>query len=410
MALSLTPTAVQQKRKKVATTNLQAEQQQVANPQALQQKPAVVAQKPVVQAPVAAKPAAPSPPREVSPTATQQPAAPAMTTMSNVPPPTLPDATKQPELPSAGERAPTPSVQPTTMPATGAAGATAAVGPNVGLGGSAGLAEGLAGKTVQDDRSALQKAIDAKNAAEASTPSNALDQQIQSLINDLVSGKGMNVDTSEEEALIRQLMQDQIGQGLVEKRARMGRAGFGASGALAAMEGDVRRQAGQQATQETLALRRQAEQEAIQNALNAIGVDVTKRKEGRQEVFDQELLNVLKSSLGQEDTSGPKSAGESDITKRASEQFGGAGNQVKDIISKQGVGAVPEALGATWDAMVKTLYGENANPADYMPTPIPVPPFVVPMPTIGGAESNPITQIGGAIGGAASNLWNSIFG
>lgn len=127
-----------------------------------------------------------------------------------------------------------------------------------------------------------------------------LDQQIRSLLGDLVGGRGMNVDTAKEEALVKELMQDRLGAGLVEQRARMGRAGFGASGALAAMEGDIRRQAGQQATQETLALRRQAEQEAIQNALNAIGVDVTKRKEARQEAFDQEFLNALKSALGME--------------------------------------------------------------------------------------------------------------
>lgn len=127
-----------------------------------------------------------------------------------------------------------------------------------------------------------------------------LDRQIRSMIGDLVSGRGMDVDTGEEEALIRELMQDRLGAGLVEQRARMGRAGFGASGALAAMEGDIRRQAGQQATQETLALRRQAEQEAIRNALESVGVDVSKRREARQEVFDEEFLNALKAALGME--------------------------------------------------------------------------------------------------------------
>ena len=108
----------------------------------------------------------------------------------------------------------------------------------------------------------------------------------------------MDVNTAEEEALIRELMQDRLGQGLVEQRAKMGRAGFGASGALAAMEGDVRRQAGQQATQETLALRRQAEQEAIRNALQAVGVDIGVRGEARKAAFDEEFLNALKASLG----------------------------------------------------------------------------------------------------------------
>jgi hypothetical protein len=118
----------------------------------------------------------------------------------------------------------------------------------------------------------------------------------------------MDVSTAEEEALIRELMQDRLGAGLVEQRAKMGRAGFGASGALAAMEGDIRRQAGQQATQETLAIRRQAEQEAIDNALRAIGVDVDKRREGRAAAFDEEFLNALRSYLGQDDTGAPPAA------------------------------------------------------------------------------------------------------
>lgn len=144
---------------------------------------------------------------------------------------------------------------------------------------------------------------------EAPPPSDAeFDTQVRQMMADLLAGKGMDVNTAEEEALIRELMQDRLGAGLVEQRARMGRAGFGASGALAAMEGDVRRQAGQQATQETLALRRQAEQEAIDNALRAIGVDVEKRREGRQAAFDQEFLSALRSYLGQEDTGAPVAA------------------------------------------------------------------------------------------------------
>lgn len=124
-----------------------------------------------------------------------------------------------------------------------------------------------------------------------------LDQQIRGLIENLVSGKGAS--TESEEALIKQLMEDRIGAGLVEQRARMGRAGFGASGALAAMEGDVRRQAAQGATQETLAIRRQAEQDAINRALEAIGVDVEKRKQASEDIFQEEYLNALKSALGQ---------------------------------------------------------------------------------------------------------------
>lgn len=135
-------------------------------------------------------------------------------------------------------------------------------------------------------------------APEEPASNEEFDRQIRSLMEDLVAGRGMDVSTAEEEKLIKELMQDRLGQGLVEQRARMGRAGFGASGALAAMEGDIRRQAGQQATQETLALRRQAEQEAIRNALQAVGVDIGVRGEARRAAFDEEFLNALRSSLG----------------------------------------------------------------------------------------------------------------
>jgi hypothetical protein len=174
------------------------------------------------------------------------------------------------------------------------------------------------------------------------------DQQIRQMLADLVSGKGMNVDTAEEEALIKQFMQDQIGQGLVEQRARMGRAGFGASGALAAMEGDVQRQAAQRATQETLATRRQAEQDAIERALNAVDIDVTKRKEGREAAFDEEFLNALKSAMGQEVTPEPNGPLEwltrwgKDVEKDVEDTgLRGRGEKPKDLL---------EALKGLWEA------------------------------------------------------------
>lgn len=189
----------------------------------------------------------------------------------------------------------------------------------------------------------------------------AFDAQVRQLLSDLVSGKGMNVDTAEEEALIKQLMQDQIGQGLVEQRARMGRAGFGASGALAAMEGDVQRQAAQRATQETLATRRQAEQDAIERALSAVGVDVSKRKEGREAEFDEQFLAALQSAMGQEN---PEEAGGD-----------AAGDFAKDVEDKGLIGAVPEALGSGFVSLVKTIYGPDANPADYTM----MPPNLIPV-------------------------------
>jgi hypothetical protein len=66
------------------------------------------------------------------------------------------------------------------------------------------------------------------------------------------------------------------------------------------MESDAQRAAAQQATRETLAVRRQSEQEAIDNALRAIGVDVEKRTAGSQSVMDQIFMQALASELGLE--------------------------------------------------------------------------------------------------------------
>lgn len=115
-------------------------------------------------------------------------------------------------------------------------------------------------------------------------------QQLQEAMN--------GADTKEEEDLIRQQMEDAIGAQLVDQRASMGRAGFGSSGALAAMEGDIQRTARQQGLSDILGLRRTEDQRGIDNASNAIGSDIDLRKQAEDEFFNDEFLNVLKSQLG----------------------------------------------------------------------------------------------------------------
>jgi type II secretory pathway pseudopilin PulG len=328
MALSLSSMALPKPKKKPVT--LQTEEQAVAKPVALQQR-------------------APSPPRETMPAATQAPVkapvvqggAPAMTTFSSGG--TLP----KPTLPSFGERAPpTPKPQPTPMSASGAAGTGGTNIPVTGPGDGDRDRNGVpdvyeipyenqgprtvAGGPLPGAEETIRQGVEA-GALPASNEQ--FNEQIRMLMQDLVSGRGMDVNTAEEEALIKELMQDRLGQGLVEQRARMGRAGFGASGALAAMEGDVRRQAGQQATQETLALRRQAEQEAIRNALQAVGVDIGVRGEARKAAFDEEFLNALKSSLGIVDEVGGETPEESGLSTDNPANARVQGNSIFDPVT-----------------------------------------------------------------------------
>lgn len=401
MALAIPGTVRMKKKPAAKPVTLQTEQKAVATPQALQTlQPAPKAPTPTAapSAPRETVPAAPKPvvnagvPAGTVQTAAGQqvkaaaPTGPAMTTFSNQP---APPGAPQPLPPGS------PAVSPpsTTKPAEelGAVKTPGVVSSAQNAfaqkdAEQAATVDRLRGLRDQQDQTAtadrLRRLQEQQQPAEQQPSSNEqFDENVRKLMDQLLSGQGMDVNTAEEEALIKQLMEDRLGQGLVEQRARMGRAGFGASGALAAMEGDIRRQAGQQATQETLGLRRQAEQEAIDNALRAIGVDVSKRQEGRQSEFDQQFLDALKSAMGQE--TAPQ---------------GGTNplDEAGKLIDEKGlIQGIPELAGQTFEAAVKALYGPDANPADY--TLIPVPPFILPI--LGGAKG-PIGQTQSAIMGA----------
>ena len=85
-------------------------------------------------------------------------------------------------------------------------------------------------------------------------------QALQKVIDQLMGGQR---DTTGEEALVQQLLGDRLGKNLVDARAGMGRAGFGASGALGAMEGDIQRQAYQDALGQIFDIRKDARQENL---------------------------------------------------------------------------------------------------------------------------------------------------
>jgi hypothetical protein len=121
------------------------------------------------------------------------------------------------------------------------------------------------------------------------------EKMMEDFVRKMLSGQG---DTSEEEALIRELGLDAQGQALVDQRASMGRAGFGSSGALAAMEGDIRRKAGQQTAGDILDLRRSEEQRAIENALSGIGADVSLRGQATDEYIAEKAIELLGGDQG----------------------------------------------------------------------------------------------------------------
>lgn len=83
-----------------------------------------------------------------------------------------------------------------------------------------------------------------------------------------------------------------MGRQLMDQRAAAGASGFGESGAMMAMEGDLRSDAARQLGLDVSGLRREEAQRAIENAMKAQGMDIEKMK-----AADQARLNELIASF-----------------------------------------------------------------------------------------------------------------
>ena len=139
--------------------------------------------------------------------------------------------------------------------------------------------------------------FDAGGTKKKDTSDEALDNALRALNLSRIQGAS-NVDTTEAEDLIRELMQRQLGAQQVGQRASMGRAGFGSSGALAAMEGDAQQQAALGAQREILDLRRTEDQRAFDNAQDAAGTDIDYRRFGLDDEIRRAQLKALQDYLG----------------------------------------------------------------------------------------------------------------
>jgi hypothetical protein len=134
-------------------------------------------------------------------------------------------------------------------------------------------------------------------AAESGT-SGDLDDWIEEWIRQNVRGGIGPIDTAAHEALIRELGQEHVGQGLLNARARMGAAGFGSSGALYGLEGDVRRQAARDVAEQILGVRDREEQQAFERAEAAAGMDIRQREAANRAALLQAQLDALAALLG----------------------------------------------------------------------------------------------------------------
>lgn len=121
-----------------------------------------------------------------------------------------------------------------------------------------------------------------------------MDQGINDFLRSLIEGAG-NVDTSGAEDLIMKQIQDRLGEQQLDARASMGRAGFGSSGALYAMEGDQTRQAGMDTQAAILDERNRAEQAARDNAFKAIGAETGMRDSAQRQSLQEMLAEIMKT-------------------------------------------------------------------------------------------------------------------
>lgn len=112
--------------------------------------------------------------------------------------------------------------------------------------------------------------------------------------NDLLNNNP-HTDTTQEEALIRELLGQKVGQGQRELNARMGAAGFGTSGALGAATENMRSDAARAAAQDILGEQHNAENRWRQNVTAGIGAQDSDRGLSMQE---QKYQNEL--ALAQE--------------------------------------------------------------------------------------------------------------
>lgn len=135
-----------------------------------------------------------------------------------------------------------------------------------------------------------------KGPVEAPRPLEALEEDF---IRSLLEGVN-NVNTDEEEALIRAEMDRLMGQGLVNSRARAGYAGMESSGMQLAAEGGIRRDAANDVAGRILDTRGKAKQQAIDNAFGGIGADVDLMTAAQ----DAELFDMIMGLLGQDGLGG----------------------------------------------------------------------------------------------------------
>lgn len=175
-----------------------------------------------------------------------------------------------------------------SKPKTGVSGPGAG-GPVSGRGGVGGVPGGAPPPGSAGGR------INPDGSVTPGTPPPATSDSIDQMIRDRVARElaGKTPDTTAQEALIRQQQDAAIGSGAVNARARAGRGGFEASGAIMGIEGDIERQARAAATEQTLGVRDRARQERFDRQQSVIDSELALRDSASNDMINERLLGLL---------------------------------------------------------------------------------------------------------------------
>ena len=125
------------------------------------------------------------------------------------------------------------------------------------------------------------------------------DRTYQQMMQDALMERLMGgPQTAEEEALINQMMEAQVGQGVADARANMGGGGFAVGGALGALEGDIRREGSLAASGQIADLRQQEEAAWLEQVLGLSGSLQDERELGIYETAFERALKMLEDQGG----------------------------------------------------------------------------------------------------------------
>lgn len=125
-----------------------------------------------------------------------------------------------------------------------------------------------------------------------------VDALIEQALRDLLAGQR---DTAEDEAMIQEKIRADMLEGVVDNQARMGALGFGASGALAGMDADIRGRASRDAIDQILGVRDDARDDWLRRVGTGLGADLTRRefasREAARDAYSELLRDMMDGGL-----------------------------------------------------------------------------------------------------------------